>query len=132
MALFGRKGRAEGDIGSAPNSESAATLPIPPRSAYCRICEADQTFSRCWKRPGMVHQCTCCETPFEDPRALYKRQQPSCPSCGEFLEQPGFEYGLCDGCGSKFELMEGTKPGLLPNRRQREEMDKYGKAWSPR
>ena len=48
----------------------------------------------------------------------------------EFLEQPGFEYGQCDGCRSKYELVTGAKPGLLPNKQQRAEMDKVGKARS--
>jgi len=78
---------------------------------------------------GYVEECPCCDLKFEDPPFLYKRFQPTCPRCGEFLEQPNFEYGICDGCGSKYELMPGTKPGLLPNKAQRQEMDSHGKVW---
>jgi hypothetical protein len=67
---------------------------------------------------------------FENPAALYNKNQPACPTCGEFLEQPGFEYGLCDGCGSKYEIMQGTVPSLLPNKKQRHAMNKVGKSWS--
>lgn len=74
-------------------------------------------------------QCPNCKTFFEDIPAIYKENQPTCPRCGEYLEQPGFEYGLCDGCGSKYELVTGTKPGLLPNAKQRAEMEKNGKVW---
>lgn len=74
-------------------------------------------------------QCTACGLAFPNPAELYKKFQPVCPRCGEYLEQPGFEYGLCDGCGSKFELVVGAKPGLLANRQQREEMNKLGKVW---
>jgi hypothetical protein len=77
----------------------------------------------------MVMRCSCCGLVFENPAALYKRLQAACPKCGEFLEQPGFEYGLCDGCGSRYELVPGTKPSLLPNRAQRAAMAKYGRAW---
>lgn len=44
------------------------------------------------------------------------------------LEQPGFDYGLCDCCGSKFEIVEGTKPGWMPNKDQRAAMARFGKA----
>ncbi len=78
-----------------------------------------------------VRQCPCCGLAFDDPVQLYRRFQAVCPQCAEPLEQPGFDYGLCNSCGSKFEIVEGTKPGLLPNRQQRAEMDKHGKVWSP-
>ena len=86
--------------------------------------------TRCWVRTAYLTQCMCCGLAFENPAALYQRNQPACPRCGEFLEHPGFEYGLCDVCGSKYELVAGAKPGLLPNKRQRDEMNKHGKAWS--
>jgi hypothetical protein len=54
---------------------------------------------------------------------------PACPQCGELLEHPGFEYGLCDVCGSKHELVPGTRPSLLPNKVQREAMAKHGRVW---
>ena len=66
---------------------------------------------------------------FEDLDMVYRRFQPACPACQEFLEQPGFEYGFCDGCGSKYEIMTGSKPGLLPNKAQRAEMNKHGRSW---
>jgi len=68
---------------------------------------------------------------FDDPAGLYRRALPVCARCGEYLEHPGFEYGLCDGCGSKYELVAGAKPGLLPNLKQRQEMDKHGKSRIP-
>ncbi len=83
-------------------------------------------------RVDVFFQCPCCGLEFGDPEPFYKEIQPACPQCGEFLEQPGFEYGLCDGCGSKYELMPGTKPGLLPNKEQRAEMDTHGKVWRPK
>ena len=64
---------------------------------------------------------------FESAETLYGRSLPACPKCGEYLEQPTFEYGLCDGCGSKYELVDGTLPNLLPNLYQRQEMDKVGR-----
>ncbi len=73
-------------------------------------------------------KCECCGLDFPNPAKLYEPFQPICPQCEEFLEQPGFEYGICDGCGSKFELMSGTLPGLLPNRAQREAMNKVGRS----
>lgn len=63
---------------------------------------------------------------FQNTRQLYAQLQPACPQCGEFLEQPGFEYGFCDRCGSKHEIVPGTKPGLLPNAQQRAEMARRG------
>jgi len=75
-------------------------------------------------------KCPCCGNVFENPEALYKKNQPRCPQCEEPLESPGFEYGFCDGCGSKFELVDSAAPGMLPNKQQRDEMNKFGKAWS--
>lgn len=122
MALF-RRGASE----SGGAQLKAATT---PREAYCRICRKTARFSQCWLRVRPLRQCECCGAAFEDPNALYRRNMPRCPRCEELLEQPGFEYGLCDGCGSKFELVDGTLPNLLPNLQQRKEMDKYGKARS--
>lgn len=125
MALFGRgKDKAE------QSSQSSQIFPLVAKKAFCRICNADRTFTRCWRRAALVTQCPCCGTQFPDPGSLYQRILPVCPRCGEFLEQPNFDYGLCDGCGSKFELMDGTRPTLLPNQRQRHEMEKIGKSWT--
>ncbi|HOE65681.1 MAG TPA: hypothetical protein PLO62_04070 [Candidatus Hydrogenedentes bacterium] len=125
MALFGRR-----DKDAAKTAAPAGLRPTMGRIAYCRVCAKDQPMTRCWMRTAYLVQCMCCGLAFEDPAALYRRNQPACPRCGEFLEHPGFEYGLCDGCGSKYELVSGAKPGLLPNKRQRDEMSKQGKAWS--
>lgn len=125
MALF-RKGDKE-KPSAAQNPNQGA--PVIGRRAHCRICDDYRQFTKCWLRPKFLTQCPGCGLPFENPGELYKKFQPACPRCGEFLEQPGFEYGLCDSCGSKYELVPGTKPGLLPNRQQRAEMDKHGKAW---
>lgn len=120
MALF-RRGE-ESREGRTPDK-----APTAPRQAYCRICGAVRKFSRCWVRLRPVRQCEGCGAAFEDPAALYRKFQPRCPRCEELLEQPTFEYGTCDGCGSKYELVAGTPPSLLPNRQQRQEMDKHGK-----
>ncbi|MBN2310473.1 MAG: hypothetical protein JXR94_15980 [Candidatus Hydrogenedentes bacterium] len=103
---------------------------IMGRNAYCRICGADRQFSKCWLRVKPVAKCSCCGTAFADPAAVYAQVQPVCPRCEEPLESPGFEYGLCDGCGSKFELVQGTRPSLLPNKNQRAEMNKVGRSRS--
>lgn len=113
-----------------PNSPTTEVRAVMARSAYCRVCKDYRNFSRCWLRTGMVPKCTCCGIEFENPAALYRKFQPACPRCGEFLEQPGFEYGLCDGCGSKYELIQGTVPSLLPNKKQRDTMNQVGKSWS--
>jgi hypothetical protein len=123
MALFGRGEKPEARV-------EVETHPIVGKTIYCRICNADRMLTRCWRRVTPVRVCTCCATPFENPRALYAQTQPRCPRCGEPLEYPGFDYGLCDGCGSKFEIMEGTKPSMLPNLKQRQEMEKFGKSRS--
>ena len=114
MALFSR-GKSGGD--SIP--ETSLTT---PKHVYCRICGAMRVFTKCWQRVLEPRVCGCCGLTFDDPIALYQQNFPACPRCEEFLEQPTFEYGICDGCGSKFELVEGTPPNLLPNRGQREEM----------
>lgn len=121
MGLFGKK-KAEANAGPQ-------MLPVTGKKAHCPVCMTHRQFSRCWRRASAVTQCTCCGLVFEDVEALYKRVQPECPQCGEYLEQPMFEYGLCDVCGSKLELVDGTKPGLLPNKKQRAEMAKRGRVW---
>lgn len=123
MALFGKK-----KSDSAP--PESVMRQAAPRKAYCRICNAEQVFSTCWERVGMLRRCTFCRCSFENPEKLYERHLPVCPACGEYLEHPTFLYGLCSGCGSKYELMPGAKPSLLPNRSQREAMEKHGKSWS--
>jgi len=128
MALFGKGGK---DAAKGNRQKDAGPVPVVGRTAYCRICDDYRQFSKCWMRQRPVTQCTGCGAALDNAAELYKKFQPACPRCGEFLEQPGFEYGLCDGCGSKFELVAGTKPGLLPNRKQREQMDTFGKARSP-
>ena len=126
MALFGKGNSKEGKgQGAQP------VRPVIGREAYCMACRERRPFSRCWMRVAPLTQCQCCGTAFENPAELYAKNQPACPKCGELLEQPGFEYGLCDTCGSKHEVMAGTKPSLLPNRKQRAEMEKHGKSWSP-
>lgn len=126
MALFGRGGNKEK---TPEDPEANRVRPVVGRKAFCRVCNAHKDFTRCWLRVAHVTRCACCAMVYEDPAALYNRSMPTCPRCGEYLEQPGFEYGLCDGCGSKFELMASARPSLLPNKTQRAEMDKYGKAW---
>ena len=106
------------------------TFPLMKKQAFCYVCNEQQTFTKVWRRAGMMQRCPGCGLVFERPEELYRRFQPSCPQCEEPLEQPQFEYGFCDRCGSKFELMDGTKPGLLPNQAQRDEMRKHGKSWS--
>ncbi len=107
-----------------------ATYPLMPKEVWCAVCNAQRTFTKVWRRAAMMRTCSNCGLQFPDAEALYKRSQPMCSRCREPLEQPNFDYGYCDTCGSKFELVEGGKPGLLPNQRQREEMDKHGKSWS--
>jgi len=126
MALFG--GRPDKPSEAAPAQASIRQL--PGRTIFCRICSADRPFSRCWERLGPLRACPGCNAVFENPAQLYQLTLPACPHCGEYLEQPGFQYGLCDGCQSKYEIVPGTRPSLLPNKRQRDEMDKFGKSWS--
>lgn len=126
MALFGLGRRGA----ESPKKGGAQTYPIVGKTLYCRICDENRMFTQCWRRVNPPTKCGCCGLDFENPAALYKKHQPVCPRCAEPLEQPGFDYGLCDGCGSKFEIVEGTKPGLLPNQRQRAEMERHGKSWS--
>ena len=132
MALFGRGNKDAGKQGaSGPQRPANSGMrPIVGRAVWCRVCDREQQLSRCWRRMGLMAQCPSCGCTFENPAALYSRFQPACPQCAEPLEQPNFDYGLCDGCGSKYEIVEGAKPGLLPNRQQRAEMEKHGKSWS--
>lgn len=125
--MFRKSGDAKAKPKAKQKTEQSSAAPTTPRDAYCRICGAVRKFTQCWKRLGHVAKCPCCSADFENPAAMYRRFQPKCPRCEEFLEQPSFEYGSCDGCGSKYELTAGTPPVLLPNRAQREEMDKNGR-----
>lgn len=127
MALFGRndnKVAAPSGSGDAPQGR-----PVLGRDGYCRICGKRVMFSRCWQRPRPLAKCEACGTPFDNPAAVYAKTIPACPRCGEYLEQAGFEYGMCDECGSKYEFVQGAKPSLLPSRAQREAMDKNGRMW---
>ena len=117
MALFRKKKDKSG--ASAVVEESR---PLLGKQAYCRLCRGDRQFTKAWLRMRPLAICTCCGHAFEDPGTLYAQNQPACPKCREFLEHPGFEYGLCDGCGSKFELVDGAVPSHLPNYQQRKEM----------
>ena len=124
MALFRKSDDGKrGDV-------AGGKAPTLPQKAYCKICEGERSFTNCWRRVGYVTQCEFCREAIPDPAARYKDFQASCPRCEELLEQPNFEYGICDGCGSKYELVVGTLPGILPNRAQREAMKKHG-PWSP-
>lgn len=105
-------------------------FPLMARDAWCSVCTKTTRFTRIWRCAQKLDSCSACGFDFEVPEMIYSRTQPACPRCEEPLEQPGFDYGLCDYCGSKFELVEGTKPGLLPNKRQRDEMRKHGRSWS--
>lgn len=126
MFRFGQdKTNASGKSGGDPE-----TYPLVARQVWCSVCGGLRTFTQIWRRARMMQQCPNCGMVFQDPKQLYSRFQPACPKCREPLEQPNFDYGYCDSCGSKFEVMEGSKPGLLPNQRQRDEMDKHGKSWS--
>jgi hypothetical protein len=126
MGLFQRR-KAVSEA-AQPKPEARQTH---PREVFCRLCDEYRQFSKCWLRLGRIAQCPSCGEAFSDPAALYKQNQPACPSCGEFLEHTGFEYGLCDVCGSKYELVQGALPSLLPNRKQREDMNLTGQSWSP-
>ena len=126
MALFGRGDKGEGK--KAAGKGGAGINILVGREVYCSVCGKLQSFTRCWRRVRPEPQCPCCGMTFEDLRSLYAHAQPACPNWAEPLEQPDFDYGLCDGCGSKFEVVEGTKPSLFPNREQRREMDKHGKS----
>lgn len=125
MGLF-RRNKSEGSSGRG----KAETHPVPERTAYCRVCQSDQRFSNVWHRAERMRQCPACSLAFTVDNDPYQRFQPACPQCEEPMESDGFEYGFCDGCGSKYELVEGTKPGLLPNKAQRESMGRFGRAWS--
>ena len=128
MALFPRGGKNK--AASSANQEVEETRPLVGRELICRVCEQTQRLTRCWRRLVPMRQCACCGQPFENPAALYAQFQPHCPRCAEALEQPNFDYGLCDGCGTKYEIVENTKPGLIPNRKQREEIRTTGRIWT--
>lgn len=128
MSLFKRLLSSDA---SEPSKPAQETFPLVARKVWCSVCNDMTAFTRVWRRAAVMRSCSNCGQVFEDPHALYSRFQPACPKCGEPLEQPNFDYGFCDCCGSKFELMEGAKPGLLPNQQQRDEMNKHGKSWSP-
>ncbi len=113
-----------------PDATRDQSFPLTSRKAWCQVCRKEQQFTKVWRRGAQMRGCPCCGMTFENPAALYKLVQPACPKCKEPLEQPGFDYGMCDGCGSKYELVEGAKPGLIPNLQQREEMEKHGKSRS--
>jgi hypothetical protein len=106
-------------------------FPLMAREAWCSVCHKSTRFTRVWRCAHPLSACSACGCEFDMPELIYDRIQPTCPKCEEPMEQPGFDYGLCDCCGSKFELVEGTKPGLLPNKYQRAEMRKHGRSWSP-
>lgn len=127
MALFRRNDAAKDE--AKPASSTPEARSVIARNVYCRICEAYTNFSKCWLRIKPLTKCMGCGTAWPNPRSLYEETQPSCPTCGEWLEFPGFEYGLCDVCGSKYELVEGAKPSLIPNKKQRDAMDAVGKSW---
>ncbi|MCP4643617.1 MAG: hypothetical protein GY851_24425 [bacterium] len=130
MALFNRKqnqGAAPPPANATPQADAQQLM---AREAHCRECDADRTFSRVWLRVNRMRKCLCCGMDFPNPAALYAKRMPACPKCEEYLEAPGFEYGLCDTCGSKFELMTGTKPVLLPNKKQRAKINAVGRSRS--
>jgi hypothetical protein len=128
MGLFSR-GDKGADAEKKPASADQGVHPVAGKTIHCRVCNGDRTLTRCWRRTAIMRACPCCGLVFENAKALYAGFAPACPKCAEPLEQTGFDYGFCDGCGSKYEVVEGTKPGLLPNLRQRQAMDQVGKAW---
>ena len=115
---------------AATGGAAQETFPLMQKKAHCSVCSDTRTFTKVWRRAAMMARCHNCGLVFESSAELYKRFQPACPKCEEPLEQPGFEYGYCDQCGSKFEVMDGAKPGLLPNQAQRDAMKEHGKSWS--
>jgi uncharacterized protein YbaR (Trm112 family) len=127
MALFKRGKGKDAAKGSAGAND---VYPVPGKTAFCKVCNSDQQFSRVWHRAERLRQCPDCSLVFNVDHDPYQRFQPACPQCKAPVESDGFEYGYCDGCGSKYELADGTKPGLLPNKAQREAMDRVGRAWS--
>jgi len=131
VALFGKgqKQQAPKPTPGRAQQDANEALPVVGRQAFCRICGKYMTFSRCWLRPRQMVRCPECGQVFGDVGEVYAKFQPACPQCKAPLESPGFEYGLCDGCGSKYELVAGAKPGLVPNREQRAAMDKLGRVW---
>lgn len=122
MALFNRGAGKEEKA-----SKAESVHPIVGKEQLCSVCSARRMFTRSWHRIRPVTQCPCCGLTFESVQKVYSQVQPQCPKCEEPMEQPNFDYGLCDTCGSKFEIVAGTKPGLLPNQQQRADMRKFGK-----
>ena len=108
MALFSKGNRKKKAL-EAEGPASKSRL-VPGRVAYCLLCGDRQQFTRCWMRIGRISQCPGCGAAFSDPANIYAQFQPAFPHCGEFLEQPGFEYGLCDGCGSKHNSCKAARP----------------------
>ena len=129
MGLFRRNKKAAEEPALVEDGPGGGSTTLA-RDAHCRLCNGPRHFSRCWLRPRMLTACTHCNTPFDNPKALYAMRQPACTHCGEFLEHPGFEYGLCDDCGSKYELVEGCVPSLLPNAEQRDAINRTGRSRS--
>jgi len=129
MGLF-RRTKTAGESPAATGDGPGGGTTTIGRDAQCRVCKGPRHFSRCWLRARPLMACTQCETPLQNPEMLYAMRQPACPQCGEYLEHPGFEYGYCDDCGSKHELVEGCVPGLLPNAQQREAMNRTGRSRS--
>ncbi len=121
---------SKSDAAGKRAEQTMEAYPLVAKQAWCSVCDKTQTFTKVWRRAVMMRRCPNCGMEFDEPSLLYQRTQPICLQCREPLEQPSFDYGFCDGCGSKFELMDGAKPGLLPNQAQRNEMDKHGKSWS--
>jgi len=129
MPFFERARKMLGPARALPKEE---TRPLVGRTVWCGVCNLELPFTRCWRRVQPMRRCSCCGATFSDPVRLHKQPAPACPRCAEPLECPDFDYGICDGCGSKYEIMEGTKPGLLPNRDQRLAMERHGRAYTER
>lgn len=101
---------------------------LEPREVFCRVCEKKTQFSYVWRRKSPQIYCMNCNLEFTDVQSLYNKFGPKCPQCEEPLESLDFDYGLCDDCGSKYELVAGSKPSWLPNQAQREDMNRTGRA----
>ncbi|MCD6287743.1 MAG: hypothetical protein J7M12_01375 [Candidatus Hydrogenedentes bacterium] len=101
---------------------------MEPRQVFCRVCGKVTQFSYVWRRKSPQVYCMNCGLEFDDVQSLYNKFGPKCPRCDEPIESIGFDYGLCDECGSKYELVAGSKPSWLPNQAQREEMNRFGRS----
>jgi len=101
---------------------------LPSREVFCRICNKATTFSHVWKRISPQSYCMNCGYEFPDVDLVYMPFGPRCPQCEEPLEAAGFDYGLCDECSSKYELVPHTKPSWLPNQAQREKINQQGRS----